>query len=140
MTSHFFTGPLHCRHILLFALRIFIDQIFQNRNADGLDAAGQKSQEHEQDSLAGVDDPAEEVEELFDLVDGGQTAKGCFSAEKTRDPVKQLEDDIRKNDFSAPSYYLKVDYPEQYSLNETKYIPAGNYACFLIKIKGGTPK
>lgn len=48
------------------------------------------------------------------------------------------EDDIRKNDFSAPSYYLKVDYPEQYSLNETKYIPAGNYACFLIKIKGAT--
>jgi DNA gyrase inhibitor GyrI len=48
------------------------------------------------------------------------------------------EDDIRKNDFSAPSYYLKVDYPEQYSLNETKYIPAGNYACFLIKIEGAT--
>lgn len=48
------------------------------------------------------------------------------------------EADISTQDFTSPCYFLKVDYPEQYQLEETQYIPAGTYACFLIKIKGAT--
>lgn len=45
------------------------------------------------------------------------------------------QNDIQKADFTSPSYYLKVDYPEQYDLSETQYIPSGNYLCFLTQIK-----
>ena len=46
------------------------------------------------------------------------------------------EADIQAADFTAPAYYLKTDYPEQYNPEEIKYIPAGHYACYLIRITG----
>ena len=38
-------GPFHRIHRLLFALRKLIDQIVNERKADGLDAAGQEGQQ-----------------------------------------------------------------------------------------------
>lgn len=46
------------------------------------------------------------------------------------------ESDIKNGDFTAPSYYLKVDYPEQYKPEEVKYIDAGHYVCYMIRITG----
>ena len=43
------------------------------------------------------------------------------------------ENDIRSQDFSAPSYFLKIDHPEHYPAEETIYVPGDNYLCFLYR-------
>lgn len=42
-------------------------------------------------------------------------------------------EDVRARSFAAPAYFLKVDHPEQYDAEETRYIPAGTYICYLYR-------
>lgn len=43
------------------------------------------------------------------------------------------ESDVRRRDFSAPAYFLKIDHPEHYLAEETSYIPGGQYLCYLYR-------
>ena len=43
------------------------------------------------------------------------------------------ENDIRSQDFSAPSYFLKIDHPEHHLPEETSYIAGGHYLCYIYR-------
>lgn len=43
------------------------------------------------------------------------------------------ENDVRRRDFTSPSYFLKIDHPEHYPAEETIYVPGDNYLCFLYR-------
>ena len=43
------------------------------------------------------------------------------------------ENDIRNQDFSAPSYFLKIDHPEHHLPEETSYIAGGHYLCYIYR-------
>lgn len=46
------------------------------------------------------------------------------------------EKDFQNKSFKETTYFLKVDYPEQYSMDEIKFVPAGNYICYITQVQG----
>ncbi len=44
--------------------------------------------------------------------------------------------DIEQNNFDSPIYCLKVDHPEEFNPAEITFVPAGDYYCLLLKVRG----
>lgn len=48
------------------------------------------------------------------------------------------EEDIRRKDLTSPVYCLKVDNPEDFELEELRFVPSGDYYCQLLKVSGNS--
>lgn len=46
------------------------------------------------------------------------------------------QEEIIKGRFEETSYFLKVEYPEQYDKKDLQFVPGGDYICLLTKVKG----